>query len=493
VGVARRLILVLAVLTALGGSVAYFTTEMGLTGSAQHARNLGWIVFALMTGLSILLALLIWQSLSSSFRKIRQQLNQFKSEGEIGLIMIDERDELANLVACINEYLTGIKSCLQEHRIQKKELEVQARVAEAERRQTEAMIFSISEAVLVTDKFDELLMANPTAENLFCFHLKNSYRRPIKEIIEDEELLSLIRQTRQNKSLKLTRLLERPDPEQNKQLSLKVLLSCVLDTEQEVIGVVVVIHDVTAEKEIAKMKDDFVSSVSHELKTPLAGIRAYAEMLADHEADNPQAYRQFCEIIQEQAQRLNRLIDNILNISRLESGVLKISKETLNIIEIVNDVITMMQPQAQEKNIELLRQIETNEMWISADRDMIHQAVMNLVSNALKYSHPNQQVLVRLGIQNNRQGIIEVQDHGVGIPDASLEQIFDKFYRVQENNHLAGGTGLGLHLVRQIIENVHEGRITVESRTGKGSIFTIVLPLCIPNPKEFALSNANQN
>ena len=182
-GVARRLILVLVVLTALGGSAAYFTTEMGLTGSAHPTQHLGRIVFALITGLSILLAVLIWQNLSSSYRKIRQQLHQFEAEEKIGLIMIDERDELSDLVACINQYLTGIKSRLQEHRIQKKELEIQARVAEAERRQTEAMIFSISEAVLVTDKFDELLMANPTAEKLFCFHLKDRYRRSVEEII----------------------------------------------------------------------------------------------------------------------------------------------------------------------------------------------------------------------------------------------------------------------------------------------------------------------
>jgi len=478
VGVARRLILVLVVLAALGSSVAYFTTEMGLTGSAHPAQHLGRIVFGLLAGLSILLAVLIWQNLSSSYRKIRQQLHQFEAEGKIGLIMIDERDELADLVSCINQYLTGIKSRLQENRLQNKELEIQARVAEAERRQTEAMIFSISEAVLVTDKFDELLMANPAAEKLFGFHWKDSYRQPVEEIIQDEDLLSLIRHTRQHKSSKLTRLLERADPEQNKTLSLKVLLSCVSDAEQEEIGVVVVIHDVTAEKEIAKLKDDFVSSVSHELKTPLSSIRAYAEMLGDHEADDPQSYRQFCEIIEEQAERLNRLIDNILNISRLESGVLKVSKDTLNGIEIVNDVIATMRPQAKEKHIEIHLQQESEEMWISADRDMIHQAVMNLVSNAVKYSPANQPVQVRLGIRHERQGFIEVQDQGVGIPTECLEQIFDKFYRVEENNHLAGGTGLGLHLARQIIENVHDGQITVQSRPEQGSIFTILLPLC---------------
>ncbi|KPK75942.1 MAG: hypothetical protein AMJ79_09055 [Phycisphaerae bacterium SM23_30] len=475
---ARRLILMLVVLTALGGSVAYFTTEMGLTGSGEKARHLGWFVFALMTALSIIMVILIWQSLSQSLRRIRHQLRQFEAEDKIGMIMIDEKDELAELVGAINHYLTRIKTHFQENRIHQKELEIQAWVSEAERHQTEAVIYSISEAVLVTDKFDELLMANQAAQELFRFRLKSSYRHPVSEVIDDKELLELIGQTRQHKSRNVTRLLERHDPQIGKTLSLKVMLSCVLDQKDEIIGVVVVIHDMTAEKEIARLKDDFVSSVSHELKTPLASIAAYVEMLADDEANNEQQWKEFCETIQEQARRLNRLIDNILNISRIESGLMQIARENLDLTGVAHEVIATMRAQAREKDIELVPEFTPEKLMISADRDMIFQALMNLVSNALKYSPPGRKVFIRLGENARRQAVLEVQDYGAGIPHHSLEHIFDKFYRVQENSALSGGTGLGLHLVKQIVQTVHSGEVKVKTNPGRGSTFTILLPLC---------------
>ncbi|MCP4709783.1 MAG: PAS domain-containing protein, partial [Planctomycetes bacterium] len=219
---ARRLILVLIVLTALGGSAAYFTTEMGLTGSSDQARHLGWAVFALMSTLSIVLVILIWQSLSQTFRRIRQQLRQLETEDKIGMIMIDEKDELADLVADINHYLTQVKTHVQENRFQQKEFEMQARVSEAERRQTEAVIFSISEAVFVTDKFDRIMMANHAAQNLFAFNLNQNERPPIDDVISHRELLELIQVTRQQKNRNATRLLEWSDPQKGKKLSLKV-------------------------------------------------------------------------------------------------------------------------------------------------------------------------------------------------------------------------------------------------------------------------------
>lgn len=192
-------------------------------------------------------------------------------------------------------------------------------------------------------------MANQAAQKLFHFKLDAFYRHPIDEVIDDKELLKLIHQTRKNKSRSVTRLLERCDRKKGKTLSLKVMLSCVLNQNQEIIGVVVVIHDMTAEKEIARLKDDFVSSVSHELKTPLAGIRAYAEMLTDGEAKTENEWKEFCETIQEQAKRLNRLIDNILNISRIESGLMRIAKKKLNVVAVVQEVIATMRAQAREK------------------------------------------------------------------------------------------------------------------------------------------------
>jgi PAS domain S-box-containing protein len=468
------------VLTALAGSAAYFTTRMGLTGSDEGARNLGWLVFALMAGLSIIMVVLIWKNLSRSLRKIHNQLRQFESEDKIGMIMVDENDELADLVGGINHYLTTIKARFQENRLQHKELQIQAQVAEMERSQTEAVIFSISEAVLVTDKFDELLMANQAAEKLFGFSLKECYRQPIEDYIDSAQLLELIRQTRQQKSCNIIRLMERADKETQRRLSLKVLLSCVLGVQGDVIGVVVVIHDVTAEKEVAQMKDDFVSSVSHEFKTPLASISAYAEMLVDNEAGSDEERRKFCEIIQEQGRRLNRLVDNILNISRIESGLMKAAKEPLDLVRLVEEVIAAMRPQAREKNIglQLEAEVEAVEVEVQGDRDMIYQALMNLVSNALKYSQTGKNVTIKLSRKGDAYAMIEVRDEGTGIPQECLENIFDKFYRVRANNYLAGGTGLGLHLVKKIVEMEHQGQVSVESKWGQGSTFRIILPLC---------------
>ncbi len=475
---ARKLILVLVILTALGGSAAYFVTRMGLTGSAEQGRYLGWTVFALLTFLSLLLAVLIWRNLSSSLRQICTQLKHFESDDEIGMIMIDERDELAELVDAVNHYLTRIESKFRQDRILQKELEIQARVAEAERRQREAVIFSISQAVLVTDKYDELILANQSAEKLYQFDLDSSYRKSIDQVIHDDELVELIRQTRRQKNTRVTEMFERVDPQRKKNLSLEVFLSCVLDCQDEILGVVVVIHDVTAEKEIARMKDDFVNSVSHEFKTPLASISACAEMLEDDEAADKQSRHELNSIIREQAQRLNRLVDNILNLSRIESGMFKANKKNLNLTDLVRQVISAMRLQAAEKNITIEQEINCTEPLIFADPDMIHQALMNLLSNAIKYSRPGQSVSVVLSQKDDQHVLLQVNDNGAGIPAENLDQIFEKFYRVRQNRDLAGGTGLGLHLVRKIIETVHDGRINVTSQPGKGSNFFVCLPLC---------------
>jgi len=426
---------------------------------------------------------LIWRSLAGSLRRIRQQLEQFEAAETIGMIMIDANDELAELVAAINHYLTGIKNRFAEDRFLHKELELQAHAAEAERRQTEAVIFSISEAVLVTNKYGELLMANEAAQKLFRFSLSECYRRLIDEVIADDELGALIHRTQAQKSTRARQLLERNDPAGNT-LSLQVILSCVLDDNDDVLGVVVVIYDMTAEKELARMKDEFVNNVSHELRTPLTSISAYSEMLAQGEAKTQESRAKFARIIHEQAGRLDRLINDMLNISRIESGSWEVHWEELDLREIIEDVITTMRPQAQDKDIQLaiaarddgLDRPEHAEVTAWGDRDMIFQAVMNLVSNAIKYSAPLQKVTVRLWGESGGQSAIAVEDQGAGIPADCLEHVFEKFYRVERNNDMASGTGLGLSLVRQIVETVHAGTVAVKSTVGKGSTFTLFLP-----------------
>jgi len=474
----RKLILILLSLSMALGVIAYFFLRQSPNAPAAWQYNIGWLFFILTTALNITLIAVNRRGITDCLSRIRKQLQQFEQTNQIGLIMVNTRDDLAGLVKAINHYLTSIKFYFDQNRINHKELQIQLGVSETERRQTEAIIHSISDGVLVTDKYDELVLANHTAQELFDFYLKTCYRQPIDEIIDEEKLLELIHQARRQKSRILSCMLEKNHPQTGRLLDLKISVGAVLDEDRQVIGVVTVIQDMTAEKELARMKDDFVNGVSHELKTPLASIRAYAEMLADHEAENQKHHDEFCAVIQEQADRLNRLIDNILNISLIEAGVLFASPQKLDMNDITADVIQAMRPQAAEKNIILESSFSRDSLWITADRDMIHQAVMNLISNALKYSLPGQTVSIRTHTNKLSEAALHIQDRGIGIPRECQEHIFEKFYRVPDHNNLTAGTGLGLSLVQKIVRDLHHGRITFDSAPGQGSTFTIYLPLC---------------
>jgi len=476
--IARKIILMLLIGTALGGTVVYYGSRLDLFESPQTAHNLGYLALVLMTIISLVLILITCRGFTSSLKNIRSQIRQFEQTNKIGMIMVDAHNELGNLISTINLYLSNIQDRFEKKRIECKELELQARVAETERCQTEAVICSISDAVLVINRFDELLMSNKGAQQLFQIDPHSQDHHSFEQIIKDQTLIRIIQDSRRNKILNFSRLMEKKHPQADKILTLDVVYSCARDDQNQNIAEIIVIRDVTSEKEIERMKDDFVNSVSHEFKTPLAGIRAYAEMLDDNEAHNQETYHQFCRIIQEQACRLNRLIDNILNLSRIESGVLKVKKQPVNLVRIIDDVVKVMQIQAQEKNINIETRRSQDDISVDADEDMIYQAVMNLLSNAIKYSPSGKPIRINIGPNHKNEVVIEVKDQGAGIPEEYLDRVFDKFYRVEQNRNLAGGTGLGLHLVREIVRNYHRGRVDVVSEPGLGSSFFICLPLC---------------
>jgi two-component system, OmpR family, phosphate regulon sensor histidine kinase PhoR len=243
--------------------------------------------------------------------------------------------------------------------------------------------------------------------------------------------------------------------------------------------VVAVMHDMTREAEVAQMKNDFVSHVSHELRTPLASIKAYVEMLIDGEADDERQKKEFYDVIQNEANRLGRLIDNILDLSRIESGIVKVNKQPLSVTVVVKEAIEIITPQAAGKQIAVRENIAPAIYQTSADKDMLHRAVLNLLSNAVKYTPEGGTISVSTSVnESDKKMTIRISDTGVGIPQKDLPYVFDKFYRVEANNRMAKGTGLGLSLVKHIVETVHHGRVTVESVVGKGSAFVIELTTC---------------
>jgi two-component system, OmpR family, phosphate regulon sensor histidine kinase PhoR len=413
-------------------------------------------------------------------------LENMVRRGTVGLVLSEgEADSLGRLGQAVNRYLTFVKDEIEQTHITAKERQIQVKVLEAEKRHLEAVIGSISDGVIVTGAFGDLLLANSAAEAILGFRFDAAVRKPVEEVITDKSFLALLREMREtglftpHRTVEWTQCLgpAHPDGAISEVRAWRVILNTVTEGRKgdRISGIVVVLHDVTREKETARMKSDFVSNVSHELKAPLASIKAYVEMLQDGEVRDPQQASQFFETIGAEADRLNRLVENILNLSRLESGLVPVNKADLAVTEILREVADVMTPQAAQKGIRLEADLAPVFFRVHADRDMLYQAVLNVVSNAVKYSPDGGYVRISTYLDDGTV-VVEVADTGCGIPEAEVGRIFDKFYRTRLSSKAAAGTGLGLALVKHVIETVHGGRIRVQSQVGQGSTFRLFLP-----------------
>ena len=477
---AKRTSLASILLISLGAAAAYLSTTMVLQGYSLTRRSVDSVVLALVIVLAAVMVGIFWRNQQRSLRAVGQQLQAMKQSGQIGLVMVDGDEDVSDVTQPLNAFLTVLRGRLMELEGTNRELKIQSSIASAEKHHTEAIIFSISDAVIVTNRFDELILANEAAEKLLGFKLTSNLRKTIDQIISDGTLVRLIRETRSHGRGFTRKVVEHSIDHKGQPRTFSITLSCVVTPSEEVSGVVAVLHDVTREKEIARMKTDFVSNVSHELKTPLASIKAYTEMLVDGEANDESTRREFYEIIASETDRLHRLIENILNISRIESGVMKVTKEPTSLTGVVKQVLGVAAPQAKAKSIRIVERLAPVYYQVEADADMVYQAVLNLVSNAIKYTPEDGTITVGLTVDERRGMVVcDVSDTGKGIPAGDLPHVFDKFYRVSANRKMAKGTGLGLTLVKHIIETAHDGKLSVTSEAGKGSTFSFELPVLV--------------
>lgn len=360
-----------------------------------------------------------------------------------------------------------------------REIEIRHRVSEAEREHSEAILHSLRDAVLVTDAFNELTMANGPAAELLGFDLKASEHRSIDELVPDDTLRKLIKEVRSAGVITKEKHIEHTlsGGESGRAASFDVTLACLPGAKGEVGGVVTILRDITRDKEISQMKSDFVSQASHELRTPLSAINAYVEMLLDSEASDEASRQEFYQIIKSEADRVTRMIDNMLNISRIEAGIVSVERSEVDFVKVAQEVVETMQPQAATKNIKLSVKSGPLVYTAQADRDMMYQVVMNLVSNGTKYTPDGGRVTVNIeNDDTTRSVMVTVADTGLGIPPDALTKLFDKFFRIESYKRVAKGTGLGLNLVKHIVETVHHGRVGVTSEVGMGSRFWFTIP-----------------
>jgi len=336
---------------------------------------------------------------------------------------------------------------------------------QAEKGKLEAILQGIEEPVLVLDFQETLILANRSARQ----HLDlppHAQGRPFRAVVRHPELLSLI---------------ERKPPvgqtvRQEVTLPNRATFQASL-TAVEGVGYVVVMQDITYLKELDRIKSEFVSIVSHDVRTPLTTIRGYVSLLPRVGPLNPRQ-QEFVEKVERAMQTIVELLNNLLDLSRLESGHV-LSMEPCSIAEILNEAAQIIRPQAEGKQQALILDIPPDLPTIHGDRRRLEQVFLNLLSNAVKYTPPGGRITLRAREQDGHIAV-QVSDTGVGIPPQDLPHIFSKFYRVQREGEAAEGTGLGLAIVKSIVER-HGGRVWAESEVGKGSTFTVLLP-CRPAP-----------
>jgi signal transduction histidine kinase len=243
-----------------------------------------------------------------------------------------------------------------------------------------------------------------------------------------------------------------------------------------IFGLTLTIRIVTHELELGKMKSDFVSTVSHEFKSPLTSIRQLAEMLQGGRVPSDERRQRYYNVLLEQSERLSLLIDNILDFAKMEEGKKEFEFEMADMRLLLERLISTIQQQVGHEGFALQAEVDTNLPSIKVDRAAITQAITNLIDNAIKYSGEAKKILVR-GFVEGQHLIIAVEDFGVGIKAEEINKVFDRFYRGgDELTRTVKGSGLGLTLVKQIVE-AHHGSVHVESEPGSGSTFSIKLPI----------------
>lgn len=418
--------------------------------------------FLIAVGLSVWLA----RGLTKPLSDMATAARQLAAGNHSVRLQTSSRDEVGLLADTLNHMTNELRSKIEE--------------LSEDRAQLLAMLTSMVEGVMVLDYKGRILQVNPALERMFGVTRAEARGRQSSEVFGHPKLNALVS----------TVLAQRTGQED--EIILTPSGRC-LDVEASVAGgeqdneacAVLVFHDITELRRLENIRKDFVANVSHELRTPLTSIKGYVEALLDGGRDDPETSVRFLDIILKQSDRLNLILEDLLQLSKIESGQVQFKQEPLHIGSVVERTIAMVKPLADKKHHRLSSQISADLPLISGDQERLVQVLANLVDNAIKYTPEGGLITVaarRIPVAKNtadeqRDGIeLTVTDTGIGIPERDRPRVFERFYRVDKaRSRELGGTGLGLAIVKHIVEG-HGGQVWVEGNVPTGSRFVVRLP-----------------
>lgn len=418
--------------------------------------------------LGTVIAILISRAITKPIDDMKKQAIRMARGDYSGQVRIYGNDELGQLAVAVNNLSVRVEEAQE--------------ASEAERRRLDSVLSYMTDGVLATDRRGNVVIINDTAQDYLDKSEEDTIGRSILDVLDISEDYTLRDLLEKQQEI----ILDMSD-KGNKDLILHAYFSLIQRETGFISGLVCVLHDVTEQEKNEREQQQFVSNVSHELRTPLTSLRSYIEALNDGAWKDPSIAPKFLKVTQNETDRMIRMINDLLSLSRIDRGTAKLNLEYVNLNEflayIINRFDMMIHSDeenaagsgAPQKHYVIKRNFTSQDIWQEIDTDKMTQVIDNLMNNAIKYSPDGGTITVRL-FRSREHVLISIADQGLGIPGADLAKVFDRFYRVDKaRSRQQGGTGLGLAISKEIVE-AHRGRIWVNSTEGRGSTFYISLP-----------------
>jgi two-component system phosphate regulon sensor histidine kinase PhoR len=440
--------------------IGLFTAEAFSTAMVE--RRFLWIAALIILLLTGAISLLFSRSFSTRVRRLEEFSRRLAAGNFQPIEPADRRDELASLARAMNETAERLAQTF--------------RSLTDERNRTTAILESMIEGVAVVGPDERVVFSNSAfAQILSSGGLETSSApgRLLVELVRQSDLLNTVRHvlaSGQREESEVTVGTLRPR-------TFAVTATPVGGSEAAGtnLGAVLVLHDISELRRLERVRRDFVANVSHEFKTPLTAIQGFAETLLGGALEDTANRSRFVEIIRDHSVRLARLTDDLLKLSQIEAGRLELDLRLVNISALVSSCVETVQFQAEKKRQTIAVHCSPDLPAISADANRLREVLLNLMENAVQYTHSGGRIEVAAETRDG-EAVITVADNGIGIPQTEQQRIFERFYRVDAaRSREAGGTGLGLSIARHIVE-AHGGRIWLESNLGEGSRFHFSVP-----------------
>lgn len=437
----------------------YVRASMQSVFNDLRTTSITFLVASLVAAmLGAILALIISRAITRPIEEMQEQALHIAYGDYSNQVKIYSNDELGQLGKAFNTLSVRIERSQEE--------------SDSERRRLDSVLSHMTDGVLATDRHGNISVVNQMALNFLNVTEDEIINKPINEALGlDETAQDLISNQKE--------IVVTANSGTRNEVILHASFSLIKRVTGFVSGSVCVLHDVTEQMKNENSQRQFVSNVSHELRTPLTSMHSYIEALSEGAWKDPEIAPQFLKVTQEETERMIRMINDLLSLSRMDRGVSRMDMEWVNLNDFVSHILNrfdmIVKTDNNEKKYTIKRELGTQALWVEIDTDKMMQVIDNIMNNAIKYSPDGGVITVRL-VQNLNHVILSISDQGLGIPRKDLGKIFDRFYRVDKARSRAqGGTGLGLAIAKEIVE-AHHGRIWADSSEGQGSTFYISLP-----------------